>query len=119
VSGIGYCPTIKIRPGTEAIVQYAKTGDQTGDNVRYQQTITRTARECRYVGGQLTLKIGVAGRVAAGPKGGPGKIAVPPRSPGAPSSRPCSSPERSRRPPPTSQPNRPIHSPSATTTASP
>jgi hypothetical protein len=79
VSGIGYCPTIKVRPGTEAIIQYAKTGEQTGDNIRYQQTITRTARECRYVGGQLSLKIGVAGRVAAGPKGGPGKIVVPVR----------------------------------------
>jgi hypothetical protein len=79
VAGIGYCPTIKIRPGTEAIVRYANNTDQTSDNVRYQQAITRTARECRYVGGQLTLKIGVAGRVAAGPKGGPGKIAVPVR----------------------------------------
>jgi hypothetical protein len=79
VSGIGYCPVIKVRPGTESIVRYANNTDQTGANVRYQQTITKTARECRYVNGQLTLKVGVAGRVAAGPKGGPGKLAVPVR----------------------------------------
>ncbi len=79
VSGIGYCPTIKIRPGTESIVQYVRNEDPSGENVRFQQTITKTARECRYVAGQLNLKIGVAGRVAAGPKGGPGKLAVPVR----------------------------------------
>lgn len=73
----GYCPPIRIRPGTEALVLYAKAGDQTNENVRYQETITRTARECHYPGGQLSLKIGVAGRVAAGPKGGPGKVVAP------------------------------------------
>lgn len=79
VMGTGYCPKIKIRPGTESIVQYDRNADSTGENIRYQQTITRTARECRYVGGQLNLKIGVAGRVVAGPKGGPGKIVAPVR----------------------------------------
>ncbi len=47
--------------------------------MRYQESITKTARECHYPGGQLTLKIGVAGRVAAGPKGGPGKVVAPVR----------------------------------------
>jgi hypothetical protein len=79
VLGTGYCPTIKVRPGTESLVQYVRNEDPTGANVRFQQTITRTARECRYIAGQLNLKIGVAGRVAAGPKGGPGKLAVPVR----------------------------------------
>jgi hypothetical protein len=79
VLGTGYCPTIKVRPGTESIVQYDRNAEATGQNVRYQQTITKTARECRYVAGQLSLKIGVAGRVAAGPKGGPGKVVAPVR----------------------------------------
>jgi len=74
----GYCPPITIRPGTEALVVFA-TGDKTNENVRYQESITRTARECRYPGGQLTVKIGVAGRVAAGPKGAAGKVVVPVR----------------------------------------
>ena len=75
----GYCPTIKIRPGTESFVQFDKAGSQTNENVRYQQTITKTARECRYVSGQLNLKIGVAGRVAAGPKGSAGTVVAPVR----------------------------------------
>jgi hypothetical protein len=75
----GYCPPIRIRPGTEVLVLYTKPGEQTGENIRYQETITKTARECHYPGGQLTLKIGVAGRVAAGPKGGPGKVIAPVR----------------------------------------
>ena len=77
--GSGYCPTIKIRPGTESMVQFAKAGDQTNENVRYQETITKTARECRYISGQLNLKIGVAGRVAAGPKGATGTVIAPVR----------------------------------------
>lgn len=74
----GYCPPITIRPGTESLVVFAQ-GDKTNENVRYQQSITKTARECHYPGGQLTLKIGIAGRVAAGPKGGPGKVVAPVR----------------------------------------
>ena len=41
--------------------------------VIWQASVGKTARECLYdLQGSLTLKIGVSGRVIAGPKGGPG-----------------------------------------------
>src|SRR5690606_108459 len=39
--------------------------------------ITKTARECRDRGGQTVVKLGIAGRVVAGPAGGAGKVVLP------------------------------------------
>ena len=40
-----------------------------GNDLRYQATITRTARDCTQNGGQITARIGIQGRVIAGPAG--------------------------------------------------
>jgi hypothetical protein len=46
--------------------------------VKYQGSITRTARECSTVGTDtMTIKVGIAGRVVAGPKGGEGTVILP------------------------------------------
>jgi hypothetical protein len=44
---------------------------------RYQVSIADTARECAALGGVMTMKVGVEGRVLLGPAGGPGQIDIP------------------------------------------
>jgi hypothetical protein len=48
-----------------------------GSELRYQATITRTARDCALGGGQVTARIGIQGRVIAGPGGAPASVDVP------------------------------------------
>ena len=74
----GYCPPVEIRPGTEALVTYQGDHENDADFVKYQGSITRTARECTLVGTDtMTIKIGVAGRIVAGPKGGETTAVLP------------------------------------------
>ena len=54
-------------PGKEAI----------GNDLRFQATISKTARECDYNSGQITARIGIQGRVIAGPSGAPSSVQVP------------------------------------------
>jgi hypothetical protein len=72
-----YCPPIEIRSGTEAMTVYERGHDEEPAFVRYQASIGQTARECQLVGTTLTMKVGVAGRVLAGPKGGAGNLTIP------------------------------------------
>src|SRR4029078_511201 len=46
---------------------------------RFQATISKTARECDYNSGQITARIGIQGRVIAGPAGAPSSVPVPMR----------------------------------------
>ena len=46
-------------------------------NLRYQVGIRATARECRLVGGIVSMKVGVQGRIILGPAGGPGEVQIP------------------------------------------
>ena len=75
----GYCPPVEIRAGTEALVIYDKGHDGDPNSIRYQASITKTARECHTAGSSMMLKVGVAGRLVAGPKGAAGNFAVPVR----------------------------------------
>jgi hypothetical protein len=71
------CPSIAIRPGASTY-QVAAPGKQPiGDGLRYQATITRTARDCNLANGQITVRIGIQGRVIAGPSGAPPTVDVP------------------------------------------
>ena len=45
--------------------------------MRFQATITKTARECSLNGGVITARIGIQGRVIAGPAGAPSSVQVP------------------------------------------
>ena len=47
--------------------------------MKYQYSLTDTARECTLDGDQLAIKIGVAGKVLLGPAGSPGSFDVPVR----------------------------------------
>jgi len=75
-----YCPSVRLRDGTEAYrVVTAGQDEQASANIRYQATITNVARECSYVGDNLEIKVGARGRVITGPAGQPGEFQVPVR----------------------------------------
>jgi hypothetical protein len=71
------CPDVKIRAGASTYAVAAPGKPAVGSDVRYQATITRTARDCNLSGGQITARIGIQGRVIAGPAGAPATVEVP------------------------------------------
>jgi hypothetical protein len=74
----GYCPPVQILPGTESMVIYEKGHDGGAAFVRTQGSITNTARECHALDATtLSIKLGVGGRILAGPKGGAGTVTMP------------------------------------------
>ena len=74
-----YCPPVQVRPGTATMEVYERGHERDQNHVRYLASISQTARECSMVGDTLTIKVGVAGRVVAGPKGSAGNITLPVR----------------------------------------
>ncbi len=68
----GYCPPLQIRAGTESFVAYEKKHEDDPLYIRYQGSISDTARECHGGIDQLTVKIGIAGRIVGGPKAAAG-----------------------------------------------
>ena len=74
------CPEVQIRTGAAVFMVGSKPGAE-GEpaplDVRYQGSILNTARECHLNAGNLTIKVGVEGRVITGPAGGPGTVTVP------------------------------------------
>jgi len=72
-----YCPPVFIRAGTEAMSLYDKGHDADPQYVRFLGSIGKTARECHQDGDTLSIKLGVAGRVVAGPKGSAGTVTLP------------------------------------------
>jgi hypothetical protein len=67
-----YCPPVQITVGAQALPVYERNHDGEAGFIRYQGAITETARECHTdtETGVMTVKVGIAGRVVAGPKGG-------------------------------------------------
>jgi len=75
-----YCPPVHIQNGGEAMVAYERGHDGERDFITYQGSIARTARECHAVDAEtLVIKLGIAGRVVAGPKGSAGAVTLPVR----------------------------------------
>ncbi len=76
----GYdCPDVKIRYGAATLMIGDKpgAGEPNPLDVKYQGSITRTARECHLAGNIMTMKVGIEGRVITGPAGAPGTVDVP------------------------------------------
>jgi hypothetical protein len=71
------CPDVKIRAGASTYAVAAPGKQAVGSDVRYQATITKTARDCNLNGGQITARVGIQGRVIAGPAGAPATVEVP------------------------------------------
>jgi hypothetical protein len=71
------CPAVSIRPGASTYAVGMPGKPASGSELRYQATIIRTARDCNLVGGQITARLGIQGRVIAGPAGAPPSVDVP------------------------------------------
>lgn len=72
------CPGVEIRAGAGTFnVATAKQGQATAGDLKYQVSFNQLARECIVGEGNLTIKVGVQGRVIIGPQGGPGSVEVP------------------------------------------
>jgi hypothetical protein len=71
------CPYVNIRAGASTYAVGLPNKAAVGNDLRFQATITRTARSCSVNGGQITAKIGIEGRVIAGPAGAPSTVDVP------------------------------------------
>jgi hypothetical protein len=71
------CPVVKIRAGASTYAVAPPGKQPTATDLRYQATITRTARDCTRSSGQIVARIGIQGRVIAGPAGAPPTVEVP------------------------------------------
>ncbi len=71
------CPGIDIRQGASTLSISTPGADSGPMSTRYQVSIGETARECAALGGVMTMKVGVQGRVLLGPAGGPGRVDIP------------------------------------------
>jgi len=69
-AGQSCCPTL----GSGAI---PTSKDHTPSRSGASRTITRTARDCTRTGDQITARIGIQGRVIAGPAGAPSTLEIP------------------------------------------
>ena len=71
------CPVVKIRAGASTYAVAVPGKQPVASDLRYQATITRTARDCTRTGGQITARIGIEGRVISGPAGTPATVEIP------------------------------------------
>jgi hypothetical protein len=71
------CPVVKIRAGASTYAVAAPGKQPVGSDIRYQATVTRTARDCTRSSGQIIARIGIQGRVIAGPAGAPATVEIP------------------------------------------
>lgn len=72
------CPGVSIRAGASTLRVGVQPGDvQNATELRFQGTITRTARDCNLAGGQITARIGIEGRIIVGPAGAPSQVDIP------------------------------------------
>ena len=72
-----YCPPVSIRAGASTYAVGLPGKQAVGNDLRYQAVISKMARECTINAGQITAKIGIQGRVIAGPAGAPSSVQVP------------------------------------------
>lgn len=71
------CPPVTVRAGASTYAVGMPGKEAVGNDLRFQATITRTARECSINAGEITARIGIQGRVISGPAGAPQTVQVP------------------------------------------
>jgi hypothetical protein len=70
VKEAAYCPPVTVQPGTAAFTLYERGQEGSILAVKNQANFGTLARECADLGsGQIGVRIGVSGRLMAGPKG--------------------------------------------------
>jgi hypothetical protein len=70
------CPSVDVRRGASTL-QIFGAGDQNPTNLRYQASVSQLARECQFSTANLTMKVGIEGRLVLGPLGTPESTDVP------------------------------------------
>ncbi|MGA3138126.1 MAG: hypothetical protein ABSD09_04520 [Xanthobacteraceae bacterium] len=70
------CPPLDVRQGASTLT-VSPAGDSSAMSIRYQGAFVRMARNCTVADGNMTMRIGIEGRVVVGPTGGPGEVVVP------------------------------------------
>jgi hypothetical protein len=73
------CPQVSIRAGASTYAVGMPGKDAAGSDLRYQASITRTARDCTRNGDSITARVGIQGRIIAGPAGAPDTVEIPMR----------------------------------------
>jgi hypothetical protein len=72
------CPGVDYRQGAATYnVTDSKSTENAALNVKYLASFVKTARECDVHGDNVTIRVGVQGRVVVGPAGSPGTVAIP------------------------------------------
>ena len=71
------CPPVTIRAGASTYAVAAPGKQAVGNDVRYQASISKMARECVRNGAEITARVGIQGRVVAGPAGAPSTVEIP------------------------------------------
>jgi hypothetical protein len=72
-----FCPPVQIRAGASTYAVAAPGKQPIGNDLKFQATITKTGRECQINAGEITAKVGIQGRIIAGPAGAPSSVQVP------------------------------------------
>jgi S1-C subfamily serine protease len=70
------CPQVLVRKEAAGWRQAVGTSNTTA-NTRYIGTLGQLSRECRIEGNSIVMRVNVEGRLAVGPRGGPGVVQVP------------------------------------------
>jgi hypothetical protein len=73
------CPSVTVSQGASTYQLSAQDNGSAALSLRYQASFVRFARECAVRGGNVTLKVGVEGRIILGPAGTPGTVTLPVR----------------------------------------
>lgn len=73
------CPGVDIRAGASTMAVGLPGKPAAGNDLRYQISVLRTARDCTLVGGQVHARVGIQGRIIVGPAGAPPAVIVPMR----------------------------------------
>jgi hypothetical protein len=73
------CPQAIVRDSATHYTIYARDEIPDAKAIRYQGTLNRVSRECKFGPDGFTMKHGFAGRVLLGPKGSPGSVTLPVR----------------------------------------
>jgi hypothetical protein len=72
------CPGVDYRQGAATYnITDAKSAENAALNLKYLASFVKTARECDVHGDNVTIRVGVQGRVVVGPAGSPGTVAIP------------------------------------------
>jgi hypothetical protein len=71
------CPPVTVRAGASTYAIAAPGKQPVGNDLKFQASISKMARECSVNGGVITARIGIQGRVIAGPAGAPPSVQVP------------------------------------------